>query len=276
MLIARKVRTLMYRRPPQRHAFTLVELLVVLAIITLLLTMLLPALREAREQANGIKCAASLRQMYAAVTMYGNDHRGYLPAARFWDNRLNSATPILYWHDALERYLQPKNTRHESEARQSGQPVIEQDWKRNSVIWQGCPNWEPGEYESGPGYGYNFYPHDPEDGPSMWIDMANWAPFNNGRYHKLTEITHRNERALIADARSSVMMSYGPWDHAKPLDWQRPGTVDVQRHGDPRGAACVNVLFFDGHARAASFRDVLYALIDPMRTGQLSREVSRR
>src|SRR5688500_18162547 len=81
----------MYLRRPQRRAFTLVELLVVLGIITVLLAMLLPALRIAREQANGIKCAASLRQMYAAVSMYGNDHRGYLPAARFWDNRGGSA-----------------------------------------------------------------------------------------------------------------------------------------------------------------------------------------
>ena len=266
----------MYPRPLQCRAFTLVELLVVLGIITVLLAMLLPALRKAREQANGIKCAASLRQMYAAVAMYGNDHRGYLPAARFWDNRAGSAAPILYWHDALERYVQPKNTRHESEARQAGQPEIEATWKRNSVIWQGCPNWEPREFESGPGYGYNFFPHDPDDGPSMWIDTVSWASFNRGRYHKLTEVRHRNERALIADARSSVMMSYGAWDDAKPLESQRPGTVDVERHGDARNPACVNILFFGGHVRAASFRDVVYALIDPVRTGRLSREVAGR
>jgi hypothetical protein len=213
-----------------------------------------------------VKCAASLHQMYVAVTMYVNDHRGYLPAARYWDNRIN-ANPIVYWHDALERYLQPTNTRIDWEARQKGQPVIEPHWKHNSVIWQGCPSYIANEWESGPGYGYNFFPHDPEPGPSMWIDVDSWSSYASGRYHKLTEIKHKAERALIADARTSVLMSYQAWDPGKSI-WLMPGTADVQRHGDFRGPACINVLYFAGHARGMSFRDVVYAMSDPIRTGK--------
>lgn len=56
-------------------AFTLIELLVVLSIITLLVSMLLPSLQQAREQARGITCAANLRQIGLAHTMYQTDYQ---------------------------------------------------------------------------------------------------------------------------------------------------------------------------------------------------------
>jgi len=61
-----------------RHAFTLVELLVVIGIIALLAALLLPVLASAKASAKQSSCLGNLRQLQLAFQMYATDNRGYL------------------------------------------------------------------------------------------------------------------------------------------------------------------------------------------------------
>ncbi|MEM7807476.1 MAG: type II secretion system protein [Planctomycetota bacterium] len=66
-------------RTGRRHAFTLVELLVVIGIIALLVGILLPTLQQARKSAQTVQCASNQRQLVTTLTMYANDYAGTYP-----------------------------------------------------------------------------------------------------------------------------------------------------------------------------------------------------
>ena len=95
----------------KRSSFTLIELLVVIAIIAILAALLLPSLSAARESARRIKCAANLKQISLASTMYANDNKSWLWMLGYTSAKFDT------WVDALsggvnfpqDNYLKNKN-----------------------------------------------------------------------------------------------------------------------------------------------------------------------
>ncbi|MFI5381095.1 MAG: type II secretion system protein [Tepidisphaerales bacterium] len=71
-----------------KHAFTLVELLVVIGIIAVLVSILLPAVNGAWRQADAISCQSNLKQIGMALLMYSQDNRGIpFPVGKVRDDK---------------------------------------------------------------------------------------------------------------------------------------------------------------------------------------------
>ena len=65
----------------RRRAFTLTELLTVIAIVAVLTGIAFPVFGAVRRRAQHASCAENLHQLGLALTLYANDHEGWVPPA---------------------------------------------------------------------------------------------------------------------------------------------------------------------------------------------------
>ncbi len=64
-----------------KKGFTLLELLVITVIVLIAGGLMLPVISRAGDDSEGVKCAANLRKIGAAVLAYAEDFDGWIPAA---------------------------------------------------------------------------------------------------------------------------------------------------------------------------------------------------
>jgi len=95
----------------QRHAFTLVEVLVVIAIIGVLIGLLLPAVQMAREAARASQCKSNLRQIALGVQQYYDLYNGEFFLHHPFDADVLTFTNAsesfaeIYWEDKIMPFI---------------------------------------------------------------------------------------------------------------------------------------------------------------------------
>jgi prepilin-type processing-associated H-X9-DG protein/prepilin-type N-terminal cleavage/methylation domain-containing protein len=239
----------------QRHAFTLVELLVVIGIIALLIAILMPALQRARESANAAQCAANLRQIGQGVFLYARDNNDYIvPTFMMVPRRDSSGYFKGHWSWALAKYV--------------GHPG--ENGQLPEVVWR-CPS--ASFVNDGPNgpmwghYGKNAVSTGCRDGlttaglPATAGDyacMGNWPP-------KISGVLQASEIMLAADGRA---LTRDLWAFTLPQFLARYGGITPihmkRKSGGGSSAAggdnstgseypwggVANILFVDGHVEA--------------------------
>jgi prepilin-type N-terminal cleavage/methylation domain-containing protein len=93
------------RSTSPRHAFTLVELLVVITIIGILIALLLPAVQAAREAARRAQCANNMKQIGLALHMH-LEQKGTFPTGRYLKHWSMPAMSDATWITYLLPYIE--------------------------------------------------------------------------------------------------------------------------------------------------------------------------
>ena len=222
-----------------RHAFTLVELLVVISLIALIAGLLLPALSKARRQAKSTVCKNNLRQMGLATMLYGQDNGGRLPYA--WGVSHNANTnnfqTLLIPYVLKDRFNADQNTENSDFAKNVFRcPTrLKENHFRSHVNYPGTGNpWKIS-------YGMNQY-------TSLNFPVSGGG-FPSAKTAKLSDVARPGTTLLIADL--SYELNHPAITYLEPREVGEELYYDVGwRHGMSHPEGHANILLMDMHVEA--------------------------
>lgn len=271
----------------RKHAFTLVELLVVIGIIAVLIAILLPALSRARESANTVACASNLRQTGLGMLSYLQNSRSMLPRAI--GNHITLANQSTFTSTSSYNWATILVGNNYITAPQQEVPTYTSNTNYDVVSVGGsalmCPNSVPGARL-------------PWSFPSTWSFADIWygMPWRHEDTH---DYGGNKPNPLIVDTSYMINGSDGDWTGVSdtggtPFLWQSRSSHRLQikrrlsqikrqsemlmladgngfrfgasitymnpRHGPmqtDKAAKNANLLMFDGHVEAHNPRDLM-------------------
>jgi len=259
-----------HTRVPRARAFTLVELLVVIGIIAILIGILLPSLAKARAIANRTACLSNMRQMGAALQMFAQEHKLYLPKA--WFN--SGPTPGA-------KDMSPDTTNY---------AAIQESWGYRDPMWgwdflllkymKGnkavflCPS-DDSRMLRGTGVSTSSTPgltdpFDADDIPASYrMNISNQAdPF---RAYKITQIPKASLSIMLVEGNPSGFHHIATWETTAGITSPegrvgRFNRVNIAYKRHPKEMN--NYTFADGHGESLAWEDTWKPIGPPPPAGQ--------